>query len=188
MKEDEESRVIKPASHDDIKSMMEICEENLLEDKCLKLNSEEISENGFLLYRLTFEKAKEIIDNKNFFCLILKNNDETLGYLFGCDLEKTEDGFYEKALKLDKVKEITGKIYYHRQIAKKAGFKHVGRQLLTAMVEEAKNHGYSHIICKIVLKPFYNQTSVFLHEKFGFRKIAEINENSITTGVYLKEL
>lgn len=180
---------IKHATHDDINLMIAICEENLVANNREKFSADDFSKKGFLVRKLTFLDAKEMIDDqKNFLCLILKNGDEALGYLTGCDIKKTPDNFQEIVLHAEELKEAKGKIFYHRQIAKKAGGKNIGKELLLAMLDEAKSRGYRHVVCKIVHQPFYNEASIGFHEKFGFKKISSIAEDGMVLGIYLKTI
>jgi GNAT superfamily N-acetyltransferase len=178
---------ITPAQYSDIEQMIAICEQNLVENNRDKFAAEDFSKKGFLISRLTLDDAKKMIDDQNnSFACVIKNGAEVLGYLTGCDLEKYGTKFFENVPSLEKIK--NEKIFYHKQIVKKPDAKNIGKKLLFAMFDEAKNRGYSHVICRIVHAPFCNETSISFHEKFGFQKIGSTEENGVTLGIYLKNL
>ncbi len=174
------------ANQGDIEQMIEICAQNLIETNRQKFSSQDFSKKGFLVRRLTFENAKIMIDDKeNYFVCVAKNGDEVLGYLIACDIKKLEFSFPPEVLNQLSIGQKT-KIFYHKQIVKKAGVKKVGEKLLLAMFEESNRRGYKKIICRIVQRPFFNQASISFHEKFGFNKIGEMSEYEIDLGIYLK--
>ncbi len=181
------SIITKAAQHQDIEQMMAICEQNLLTTNCQKFTAVDFSQKGFLLTRLTFENAKKMIDDeKNYFLAVAKNDDEVLGYLIACDIEKSGINLPKAVLSAQEI--TNSKIFYHKQIAKKLTAKGVGKKLLLAMCEQARKRGYEKIICRIVHAPFYNQASISFHQKFGFKKIGEMQENKIALGIYIKSL
>ena len=184
---------VKPAEHSDIEQVIEVCAENLVSTNREKFSDEDFSKHGFLIRKMTPEEAKEMIDDKeNHFLHVVKNGDEVLGYLSGCDLKKTPLDLQEKVFKAqelqDYIKKNGEKVFYHKQIAKRVSAKNVGKKLLLAMFEDAKDRGYGFVVCRIVYQPFYNEISIAFHEKFGFRKIGEMEDNGALLGVYLKDL
>ena len=175
------------AQYFDIDQMIAICEQNLVENNREKFAAEDFSKKGFLISRLTAFDAKKMIDDqKIFFVCVIKDGEEVLGYLTGCDVGECKTKFFEDVPSLEKIK--NEKIFYHKQIVKKPNATKIGKKLLFAMFDEAKNRGYSHVICRIVHAPFCNETSISFHEKFGFQKIGSTEENGVILGVYLKTL
>ena len=174
------------AQHCDIEKMMEICEENLLENNREKFSANDFSNKGFLLTRLTSQNVQEMIDDKkNYVVLVAKDGDKIMGYLIACDIEKVD---YELREKIKELKNFRGKVFYHKQIVKKLGVKQVGEKLLLSMLDEVNNRGYSHVVCRIVHEPFYNQASISFHQKFGFSQVGLYKKNEVLTGIYLKDL
>jgi L-amino acid N-acyltransferase YncA len=178
--------LITQATNEDINQMIEICAQNLVETNRQKFGRDDFAKKGFLLSRLTFENAKKMIDDEeNYFVCVAKNGDEVLGYLIACDLEKSEINFSAEILnQICAAKK--GKIFYHKQIAKKLGSKNVGEKLLLAMFDEARRRAYAQIICRIVHRPFLNQASIFFHQKFGFKQVEKMLEGENELGIYQK--
>jgi L-amino acid N-acyltransferase YncA len=128
-----------------------------------------------------------IDDQQNYFVCVAEKNDEVLGYLIGCDIAVSGINFPENIFDLK-----NEKIFYHKQIVKKVGTKNIGEKLLLSMFDEARNRGYLRVICRIVHQPFYNELSVSFHQKFGFKEIAAMVEDSpslnLVMGIYLRTL
>lgn len=188
-----ESLQIKPAEYSEINQVIEVCSENLVSTNREKFSDEDFSKRGFLIRKMTPEEAKEMIDDKeNHFLYVVKNGDEVLVYISGCDLKKTPLDLQEKVFKAQELQDYIAKngekVFYHKQIAKRVSARNVGQKLLFAMFENAKNRGYGYVVCRIVYQPFYNEISIAFHEKFGFRKIGEMEDNGAQLGVYLKDL
>lgn len=184
---------IKPAEYSDIEQVIAVCSENLVSVNREKFSDEDFSKRGFLIRKMTPEEAKEMIDDQeNHFLHVAKNGDEILGYLSGCDLKKTPLDLQEKVFKAQELQDYIAKngekVFYHKQIAKRVNAKNVGKKLLFSMFAEAKNRGYGYVVCRIVYQPFYNEISIAFHEKFGFKKIGEMEDNGAQLGVYLKDL
>jgi len=178
---------ISKVSQKDIPQMVAICAQNLVENNRDKFSNEEFSKRGFLIRKLAAADVEEMIeDQENFISLVLKNGDEVLGYVNGCDILKTEIEFQQKVFALPQLK--NQRIFYHKQIAKKDGAKNVGKELLFAMFDEAKNKGYEQVVCKIVQKPFFNEISDSFHRKFGFEKFGYIKDSGVELAIYLKNL
>jgi len=174
-----------PAIHADITQMIAVCAQNLIENNREKLSADDFSKKGFLVRKLTKEDVEEMLaDQKNHFACVVKEGEKVLGYLTGCDAAKSGIDFSKHAPDLQKIT----KLFYHKQIVKVLEAKNVGTKLLFTMFNEAKSRGYSHVICRIVHKPFFNQASISFHEKFGFKEIGAMEENGLTLGIYLLNL
>ena len=83
---------------------------------------------------------------------------------------------------------LSGKAFYLRHIAKAPGKNQVGKKLLQALLNEAKNAGYQYIICQIAHKPLQNKASIAFHEKMGFTCVGEAKDGDNEFGVYFKPL
>lgn len=188
-----ESLQIKPAEYSEIDQVIEVCVENLVSTNHEKFTDEDFSKRGFLIRKITPEEAKEMIDDKeNHFLHVAKSGNEILGYLSGCDLKKTALDLQEKVFKAPELQDYIAKngekVFYHKQIAKRVKARNIGKKLLFSMFEDARKRGYGYVVCRIVYQPFYNEISIAFHEKFGFRKIGEMEDNGAQLGVYLKDL
>ena len=176
------------ATSQDIGEMVAICATQLVANREGD-NAQNMGKSGFLIVELTKDQAKDIInDSKDSLALILKRDDEILGYLTAFDIKKTEDEFRQKVFSVPQLQKFGKKIFYYNQIAKKPNSKNVGKKLTLAMVDEAKKRGNSCIICKIGHKPFRNEASIAFHEKLGFKCIEEIDKGGYLCGIYWKEV
>lgn len=173
--------IICKAGYQDIDSIVEICRQNLLSNK----KSDKVSKQGFLMSEMTKDYAKNMIDRGDVI-LVAKRDKIICGYLTAGDLKSEDTNFYDEVLKINGLG--NAKIIYHKQIAKSLNEVGVGKNLLLTMFDEARIRGYSHVVCKIVLHPFYNQASVNFHEKSGFVKMAELQEVNRMVGVFVKKL
>lgn len=182
-----ESCKVFPAKYSDIAQMIKVSGEVLVKTNRAKFSDEDFAKQGFLIVQLTEEVARKFIDNsQNHFACVAKEGEDVLGYLTSCDVKESGIIFSEEMPEFKQIKDQ--KIFYHKQIARRPGTKNIGQKLLLAMFDEVKKRGYSHILCRIVHAPFYNEVSVVFHQKFGFRKIGEMEDNGAMLGVYLKEL
>lgn len=176
-----------PAQHSDIKQMIEVSGKVLVKTNREKFTAEDFAKQGFLIVQLTEEVARKFIDNsQSHFACVAKEGEEVVGYLTSCDVKESGIIFPEEMAEFKRIKDQ--KIFYHKQIARKPGMKNVGQKLLLAMFDEVKSRGYSHVLCRIVHTPFFNEVSINFHKKFGFREIGLMEDDGATLGVYLKEL
>jgi predicted GNAT superfamily acetyltransferase len=180
-------QIITPKTDFEISQMIEICAQNLVENNRDKMSSDDFSNKGFLIGKLTKEDVQEMLANQDkHFVVAVKESENLQGYLTGCDLSESGIDFSLYVPNLNKIE--GAKFFYHKQIVKRPEAKNVGSKLLLSMFDEAKARGYSHVICRIVHQPFLNQSSISFHEKFGFKKVGEMSENNNVLGIYLKEL
>ena len=56
------------------------------------------------------------------------------------------------------------------------------------LINEAKSKGYKYIICEILEKPITNRASIDFHQRWGFKKIGQVEESHLTWGLFLKSL
>ena len=181
---------VRLARHSDIGQMIEVCAQNLVENNREKFAAVDFSRQGFLIGKLTEEDAKKYIDDQeNYFVCVATDGEEVLGYLTGCDVKKSGIDFFSVEPSLKKIQ--NEKIFYHKQIVKKLDAKNIGKKLLFAMFDEVKSRAYSHVICRIVHEPFYNEASISFHEKFGFQEVGSMEESGrvkgLKMGIYLKK-
>lgn len=163
-------QTIFPTTRADIAQMIEICAQNLVENNRDKFAADDFAAKGFLIRKLTREDVEEMLaDQENHFSCVVKNGAEILGYLTGCDVKKSEIDFIRNVPELAKFK--NQKLFYHKQIVKKLDAKNVGTKLLQAMFDEAKIRNYSHVVCRIVHKPFFNQASIFFIKNLASEKL-----------------
>ncbi len=173
--------IVCKANYQDLEDVVKICRENLLVNK----RPEEISARGFLMSELTEDVAKKMLDEGAIF-LVARRDEKICGYLTAHDLVNEDEIFRTEVLKIKDLK--NAKIIYYKQIAKSLDEVGIGKNLVEAMCDEAKKRGYSYVVCKIVLQPFYNQASVKFHEKNGFVKMKEVQEKSRVVGVFARKL
>lgn len=177
---------IVPAQLSDLEQIIEICAANLVENNQKKFSAEDFSRRGFLLKKLTFDAAQEmILNHENYIFLVAKNDEEILGYVIAFDARNVADQGLNQSLELPEIKQIDGKILYYSQIAKKPSAKNIGEKLTLAMIDEANKRNYSQIFCKIVHAPFRNQKSIDFHLRLGFKMIAELSDEETSKGIYV---
>ncbi len=169
---------VRQANYQDLQDIVEICRENLLRNK----KEDEISARGFLMSEMTEEYARNMIDSDSV-VLVAEKNNKISGYLVAYDLANEDEIFQAEVRKIKGLE--NAKIIYYKQIAKRLNETGVGKNLLIELVKEASKKGYSHIVCKIVLAPFYNQASVNFHEKNGFVKMTDLAEKERVVGIYV---
>ena len=184
---------VRSATTNDIAEIIVICQQNLAKNK----DQSQLSKTGFLFGELTFDALeKEIKNPQDFIILVCVEDKKIIGYLTAqvitevakvAKVAKVEIDFYQK------VKELLGEIpdkeiLYYKQIAKKIGEKNVGSKLLTELCKTASEKGYSHLVCKIIHQPFFNQNSIDFHQKNGFQQIGLRKANGNLAGIYLKKL
>ncbi len=176
-----------PQTDFEISQMIEICAQNLVENNRDKMSSNDFSNQGFLIRKLTKEDVKKMLSNQvKHLVFVAKEGENIQGYLTGCDVIESGFDFDLYVPSLNKI--AGGKFFYHKQIVKRFEAKNIGSKLLFSMFDEAKSRGYSHVICRIVHQPFLNQISISFHEKYGFKQVGEMFENNNVLGIYLKKL
>lgn len=182
--------MVRNAQIEDIESILEICEKNLISNKKTHSNSE-ISNQGFLITKYPHSFFADLInDPQNNILLIIEKNQQKLGYLsafnFNIAPEKVRESLQENNQNLSP-NFFDQKILYYRQIAKMPDAKGVGNTLVLAMIQKAKEQNYDYIFCHIVESPIRNIASINFHENLGFKRIGQQidHEKNLTKGVYL---
>jgi GNAT superfamily N-acetyltransferase len=166
---------IRNANNCDAKAISKISNHNLIANQKEKF-LEEFEKKGFLMTGYCAEFIeKNILNQQDQITLVAETKSEIIGYLTGQNLFSLEEVLQKNLVQIltDLNYSFKNKIFYYRQIAKISDQKNIGKNLLLAMLEKAKEMGYDLIICKIVTAPFFNQASINFHEKFGFEKITK---------------
>lgn len=126
----------------------------------------------------------------NYLVLVTLEAQEVIAYATGCDFQKLKPEFCERLMNASlEVKNClsSGRIYYHRHIAKKPGQQNIGKPLLASLLNKIKEQGYHYVVCQIAHHPLQNKISIALHEKLGFRRVGTMQDGEVTLGIYLKE-
>jgi predicted GNAT superfamily acetyltransferase len=195
------------ASSNDIQGILSVQKGNLLLEiapdvfsllkQGSKINEDvvkEIGSRGFLIHALTEEELQRLIsDRENIILLVTKENNEVDGYVLGYDInawKKFKPEWEETVRVSEDIAELLGKekILYLRHIARKGSAKGKGSKLMEMLINEAKSKGYKYIICEILEKPITNRASIEFHERWGFKKIGQVEEGHLMWGLFLKSL
>jgi predicted GNAT superfamily acetyltransferase len=182
---------VRRAKITDITGILAVHDLHLLAKKD-SVNATNLADTGFLVNSLSPDQAKAIITDKTYsqFFVATQQN-EVIGFAFGCDVKKLSQTYQEKMAGISPELHhiITAeKAFYLSQIAKIAGKHHAGAQLLEATETEACVGGYSYIVCQIVEQPVQNMKSKAFHEKHGFVRAGFEQFGAETAGIYLKHI
>lgn len=185
------ARRVRLAEINDIPGIISVLEQNLISYK-KALTTDILEQTGFLINGFTYEDAKAaILDKDNFIFLISTENDNVIGYATGCNVKKLKSIYQEElAAVSSEVRNIvfSEKAFYLRHIAKKIDTKHVGKELLQTLLDQAIYAGYEYIICVIAEKPIQNKASKIFHEKVGFRCAGYNQDGDRIFAVYFKKI
>jgi GNAT superfamily N-acetyltransferase len=175
---------IAPATFTDIPGMQIVLEQNLIRNKP-DIDLTQLAAQGFLVNPITAEEFNDAITHPaQNIVLVAKQNAEVIGYIIGHDSAIAHLHITPIIQKLLS----TGKVLYHRHIARKSNYKGVGKKLLQALLEQAATKGYQYVICKIVHGPWHNKVSIAVHQQLGFELIDTGSESNFEFGLYSKKL
>ena len=176
-----------PAAVQHIPGILIVLEKNLFKNQTVTQG--ELENKGFLMHAFTAEDLQAAIaDKENYIVLVALDGESVVGYALGYST-KTNLELQKRLLDSATVVSPNEKIFYYRHIARMPGRKGAGKQLLSALLEEAARQNYRHVICQIAEKPLKNIISIVFHERFNFQLCGFQPDGEGTTyGVYLKSL
>ena len=173
------------AEYRDIADIIAINNANLLKNNL----DGDAGKSGFLVGEPSKVELQNIIDDKlKSLAVVLKRENEVLGYLIGFDIIKTEVDFQQQVFSLFESKGLNyedDKVFYYSQIAKKPNSKNIGKNLVLSMFSEVKKMGYDYIVCRIVHSPIKNEASMAFHQSLGFKSVGDIAGGGYLCGIYL---
>jgi L-amino acid N-acyltransferase YncA len=181
---------IRTATVNDISSIIEVLKHNLFQQKSAAQNAT-LETSGFLIHGFTSDELQTaMLDTTNHIVLVATENNTVVAYALSYDLRHIKPHWVVDIHGTPEIHALlaTEKILYHRHIAKHSNTKGIGRQILQALIAEAKARDYSYIVCQIVQKPLQNTVSTNLHEAFGFSAVGFVEDDKYTFGVYLKSM
>ena len=173
------------AEYCDIVDIIAINNANLLKNNL----DGDAGKSGFLVAESSEIDLKNLINDKlKSLSVVLKRENEVLGYLIGFDIIKTEVDFQQQVFSLFESKGLNyedDKVFYYSQIAKKPYSKNIGKNLVLSMFSEVKKMGYDYIVCRIVHSPIKNEVSMAFHHSLGFKYVGDIAGGGYLCGIYL---
>ncbi len=183
---------IKLAELQHIPEILNILQQNLLSEK-RDVPQDQLARTGFLINRFTADDITNAINDKeNFIILITQEGPQVIAFATSCDMKKLNTTYQAHLMEtfaaLDKIAS-SSKVLYLRQIAKTPGKKSVGKDLLLALIKEAKHQEYQYIFSNVVYAPIENKVSMSFHEKMSFDCLGTMQQdNNVLTKVYLKKI
>jgi L-amino acid N-acyltransferase YncA len=181
---------IRIATLNDISGILDVLKHNLIQQTSATQNVP-LQTSGFLIHGFTEDDLEAaIMDATNHIVLVATENNTVVGYALSYDLRHIKPHWVVDIHGTPEIHALlaTEKILYHRHIAKHTTTQGVGRQLLQALIAEAKARDYSYILCQIVEKPLQNIISIKLHEESGFLAVGFVEDDQYTLGIYLKSM